>query len=590
MYDAIYNFAIKKQLEPIEYFTPKLISIYVLLDENSNYLGFEMKDKDNKEKTLCTDIGSLNFGAMNCNPITESVSYIFDKNQKKHNGFLSIMKLGAKQSKNVEIVYKFLQDFEDDSLLEEKILNDIKQLKIKSSFIASFKINNLRLEEDDSWKPWFINYMKEMQPEKEVEKTISLITGNEVIPLTDKSPMIKNPSNILGTGAYITSSACNAFQSYGLTDNRNSPIGKNEAIILKEGLEYLLSNPNHFNKDFGIIHFCEDERNDKILCEIFNPLKDLYQNKEIEDESVVKKNKDLILENTFNSAKTGNAINNEIENDVFHIMQFSLPTKGRFFLSNYKKGSCKELQQNIFQWREDSKIEWYYYDKSQELWKISNDFIQNIYSIFFHSLEEKNAENKLDQIKKEFGDNKINLLFSIIENKQIPFKVFQKSLFALRKAFMKDKKIDKVCLQTIKAYLVREQRKKGEVSIMDKLNPNESNVGYSCGRLFAVYEQIQLKAQKNVNASITDNFFISAQQTPATVFPRLAKLSNHHLRKLDEPAKIYWNKKLQEVTGMLSEFPKKLDIEEQGMFVLGYYHQKADLFKKKEKGEENNEE
>ena len=115
MYDVIYDFAIKKKLQPKKYFTPKLISAYVLLDENSNYLGFEVKDKSDIEKTLCTDIGTLYFGSSNCNPITESISYIFDKTQSKHNGFLSIMKIASEYSESVKIVYNFLQNFEENS-------------------------------------------------------------------------------------------------------------------------------------------------------------------------------------------------------------------------------------------------------------------------------------------------------------------------------------------------------------------------------------------------------------------------------------------------------------------------------------------
>lgn len=603
MYNIIYDFAIKRKLTSTEGFIPKYIYVYVLLDENSNYLGFEIKDKNNKEKTICPDIGSAAQNQTDCNPIAEKVINVFDKSQKKHTGFLQIMNLAAKDSKNVKIVCKFLNEFENNSKLEEKVLYDMQNLKLKlnSKEIVSFKIENLKLEEDDSWKMWFSNYMnqnKKNKIKKQKNTTISAITGKEIIPLTTDSPKLQSPSEILGTGAYINplskNSSGTAFKSYGLKNKDNFAISENEALTIKTGLEYLLSSPSHFNKDFGLIHFCEDENNEKILNRTLedNLFSSLSQDKEEMENIHIKKDKDLILENTFESAKTGDVINTEIQNDTFHMMQFTLPTKGRFYLSNYKKGSCKELQKNILQWRQDSSIEWSYKTEEQ-LWIFKKDSIKNIYSIFFSSLEQKDASNKFEQVKKEFGDARIQLLYSIIENRQIPIKIFQKALFALRKIFIKNNKIDKICLQTIKAYLIREQRKKGEVTIMDKLNPTEESIGYNCGRLFAVYEQIQLKAQKNINASIIDNFFISAQQTPAFVFPRLATLSNHHLRKLDVPIRIYWNKKLQEVTENLSTFPKKLSMEEQGMFVLGYYHQKADLFKSnknKEEGEENNEE
>ena len=50
----------------------------------------------------------------------------------------------------------------------------------------------------------------------------------------------------------------------------------------------------------------------------------------------------------------------------------------------------------------------------------------------------------------------------------------------------------------------------------------------------------------------------------------------------------FYAKKLQEVLDLLrpdNAFPTTLSLEEQGLFALGYYHQKADLWKAKEKGE-----
>ena len=72
---------------------------------------------------------------------------------------------------------------------------------------------------------------------------------------------------------------------------------------------------------------------------------------------------------------------------------------------------------------------------------------------------------------------------------------------------------------------------------------------------------------------------------PASVFPVLMKLKNSHIRKIErqkEYKKIYFEKLLTELTGELTAFPKRLTLEEQGHFILGYYHQVQKRYEKKE--------
>ncbi|MFU8830504.1 MAG: type I-C CRISPR-associated protein Cas8c/Csd1 [Phycisphaerales bacterium] len=42
---------------------------------------------------------------------------------------------------------------------------------------------------------------------------------------------------------------------------------------------------------------------------------------------------------------------------------------------------------------------------------------------------------------------------------------------------------------------------------------------------------------------------------------------------------------LQEIVSQLDEFPSQLNLKAQGTFAIGYYHQRKDLFTKKEKSD-----
>lgn len=587
MYQEIYKFAIKNKLVPLEHFSSKLISSYIILNENSEFIGIEVKDKKDKEKTLCPDIGSLAFSGSNCNPLVEKVKYIFNKNEKKHNGFLTIMDLGAKNDKYLNLINQFLIKYENDKELEEKIQTEITNLKIKDNSFISFKINEIDVVLEDSYKNWFISYMKDLTSKDEnTQKTISLLSGNEVETISSTAPMIKNPGFLVGTGVYISSFNCDSFTSYGLKGNQNMPISEDEAKTLTAGLEYLLSNENHFNKDFGIIHYY-DNNSSSLINELFNPLDDLFDDN-ISETTDDFSNKDILLKNTLNSIKDGTTPNKEIENDIFHIMSFKVPTQGRALLSNYKKGTCKDLQKNINQWKEDTTL--ISIDKINDNWMCQYKSIGKLYSIFYHLLQDNLAENKREQIDKEFGSEKLNLLFSIIDNNQIPYKLFQKAMFIVKRNMVKNERIDIIALKIIKAYLIREQRMKGEVSIMKELNTNESNLAYNCGRLFAMYEIVQKKAIKGLKSSIANSYFSTAQSSPALVFGKLSKMANYHINKLeDEGLKIYYINKINEITDNMTHFPQTLTLKEQGMFTLGYYHQRSDIYKpnKNTKNEES---
>ena len=113
------------------------------------------------------------------------------------------------------------------------------------------------------------------------------------------------------------------------------------------------------------------------------------------------------------------------------------------------------------------------------------------------------------------------------------------------------------------------------------LNREERNIGYCLGRLFALLEKAQLDASPGINATIKDKYFGTASTSPKAVFPFLMRLGQHHLAGAKYGKST--DKKIKEVMAMVgSEFPAHLNLDDQGRFMLGYYHQKNALYKKKE--------
>lgn len=132
----------------------------------------------------------------------------------------------------------------------------------------------------------------------------------------------------------------------------------------------------------------------------------------------------------------------------------------------------------------------------------------------------------------------------------------------------------------IKAYLNRLNDNNKKIQTM--LDKENSNLGYLCGRLFAVLDKIQQDAN-HIN-SIQERYMNAASATPATVFATILNLSSHHSEKLNEGSKIFYEKLKQEIIDKLPAdgFPAHLDLQDQGRFFVGFYHQRQYFFNKKD--------
>ncbi|MBP7524219.1 MAG: type I-C CRISPR-associated protein Cas8c/Csd1 [Propionivibrio sp.] len=142
----------------------------------------------------------------------------------------------------------------------------------------------------------------------------------------------------------------------------------------------------------------------------------------------------------------------------------------------------------------------------------------------------------------------------------------------------------------IKASLNRLQRFQPNQSLdkelSDMLDLENTSPAYRLGRLFAVLERIQEKAI-NPNTTIRERYYGAASSSPVSVFTTLLRLKNHHLAKLNEREKVYFERLIGEIMGGLTDFPKHLSLPEQGRFALGYYHQRQASFTKATQSEES---
>ncbi len=168
----------------------------------------------------------------------------------------------------------------------------------------------------------------------------------------------------------------------------------------------------------------------------------------------------------------------------------------------------------------------------------------------------------------------------IFQGLPYPASLFQACIRRIRA----EQSVNIVRAAIIKAYLNRltdNNNKKIDI-MLDKENQNQ---GYLCGRLFAVLDKIQEDA--NGIHSIRERYMNSASATPAMVFATILNLSGHHLEKLNAGGQVFYEKLKQEIISKLDAngFPAHLDLQDQGRFFVGYYHQRQNFFTSKENKE-----
>jgi CRISPR-associated protein Csd1 len=134
--------------------------------------------------------------------------------------------------------------------------------------------------------------------------------------------------------------------------------------------------------------------------------------------------------------------------------------------------------------------------------------------------------------------------------------------------------------------LIDQHRLHGK-EITVSLDTHNTEPAYLLGRLFAAYERIQSDAAgRDLNRSIRDTYFGAAMSNPASVFPRLIQLNQHHMRDLRRGSPglhVVRDRLIGEIWDGLrgdAALPANQPLAERARYALGYYHQRQAFFSK----------
>ena len=386
-----------------------------------------------------------------------------------------------------------------------------------------------------------------------------LVTGREDV-IAAVHPSVKGVKDAQSSGAALVSFNAPAFCSYGHEQNYNAPVGKHAAFVYTAALNHLLADRDTVQHvgDTTIVCWAEGAES-------------IYQ--------------------TFGvAALFGGEVPGLSDNDLraalkrlaegmpcddlgvdpdrpFYILGLA-PNAARLSVRFFLRDSFGKLMENVNAHYERMEIVRPAYEKFNylPLWSLLRETVN------------LNSRDKAPSPAMAGATAR-----AIFSGARYPASLLEAVMLRIRAE--RDITWGKAAI--IKAYYLKNPHEDCPKEVLTvSLNEASTNPAYTLGRLFSVYEAVQQAANPGINATIKDKYFNSAAAMPASIFPVLNNLCQKHLRKLDARQRVYYDKQIMKLKGVLNEnYPARMTLAQQGSFDLGYYHQTQKRYTKKEEKE-----
>ena len=371
-----------------------------------------------------------------------------------------------------------------------------------------------------------------------------LVCG-ELRPVVDKHPGIRLRGGTT-SGVALVSFNSDAFESYGWSRNENAPVCRACADGYATALTRLLSDrypdPKHPGSVLGrrslslsddtTAAYWADEENETL--DLIGGLFDAP------DPNAVR---DLLMSPHKGRGSGGNV-------NPFYCVILS-GSQGRAVLRSIHRGSLQEVEENI-----------------RIYFRCLLSFVEGPMPLFL-LLRSLAVQGKAENLAPSLASD---VFLAILFGRALPRTLLLSALQRCRAEQM----VTRERAALLGLYLVRNSGKEG---IDMGLNRELADRGYRLGRLLAVLDRLQSSAIR-ANTTLVERYYGAASTRPGTVFPSLLKLAQHHAAKAQSGG--YFHAQLGEVLDGVASFPPTLSTDEQGMFALGYYHQRQEFFRRKD--------
>ncbi|MEM9026611.1 MAG: type I-C CRISPR-associated protein Cas8c/Csd1 [Verrucomicrobiota bacterium] len=575
-------------------FSPQKISFRIVIREDGSFLPPEDARTPNENGKLQTTIMEVPGGAKppgaGVNPcfLWDNQTYLLGHQpEEKKEGF-GLERFEAFRSRHLELekeidcpeysaVCRFLEKWNPDDIDQYPILNEV------GTGFGVFQI--LGQKGDVHNTPKILDWWNANQP-KETTDVIGqcLITGEPDVAIARLHPKIKGITGAQSAGASIVSFNDTAYESYGKSQSYNSPVSQDTAFRYGSALNALLTGPKSKKHrlrigDTTCVFWTEQASEvEDIFAEILGGGSNATE--ETQDETQRAR-----IERFLKALRSGGAfVDDQAPLDTPFYLLGLAPNAARISIRFFHRSTINELLGklrdhqrclSIVREFEESKGKRLPDPEFPAIWQLLNQ-----------------TARVSDEIPPLLGGA---LTRSIVEGSPYPEGLFT----AVIRRIHADRTINYLRAAIIKAVLTRNSNHSITITHMLDTSDNTEHA-YKLGRLFAVIEKIQEDALGALNSGLRDKYYSSASATPANVFPILLRNCQNHLTKIPSGklAEIIGKEKatkakagreilLQEILDGIesSGFEPQLNIKSQGIFAIGYYHQRKAFFPKQEQPE-----
>lgn len=493
--------------------------------------------------------------------------------------------LSSVDSPAAHAVVNFLQKFNPDTAAAHPVLAPVHAELLNGGNLVFMFEGNFAHEDTAIRQAWEHSNLSDTNA---IYKQC-LVTG-QVAPVARLHSNLKGIRDANSTGATLVGFNAAAYQSYNLEQGNIAPISEAASFAYTTVLNYMLAGTGATKKfylgDTTVVYWAESPN--KQYAQAFYSLCEpefVEEENLASDVAIASQNAGRSIRKVAEKVRRVqkldlDAIIKDLDSDTrFYVLGLS-PNASRISVRFFHSDLFKNVVANIMQHYHDLNIEKEFENEPDYL---------TVRTIVDQTISPKASDRKASPLLAGA------VFRAILQNTPYPAALYNAIINRIRAdADDKDKfiaKINHIRAAIIKAYLLRKYRLQPNHSIQESLtmslNPDCKNQAYLLGRLFAVLESAQKDAIGDVNASIKDRYFTSACASPSTVFPVLLRLAQHHLTK-GEYGKNN-DRRIQDILDLLeiqeNPIPARLTLDQQGVFILGYYHQRANFYVSKTKND-----
>lgn len=499
----------------------------------------------------------------------------------RHAAFVELHKrlLTNVDSDGAVALLRFLDRLDPATAREHPVIAPhLEGLLSGGNLVFTFEGRSLHLD------PTIKRVWEESRAEGEAEQMQCLVTG-EYTRIARLHPNLKRVRNAQPAGATLVGFNATAYESYNRKQGLNSPVGEPATFAYTTVLNYLLSDANPNKKfamgDATVVYWAESENRgyEQAISSLIEP--PMVEVEEVDNQARLKAEGALkgVAEKVkrVQALDIGDLLESLKDDDPrFYVLGLA-PNAARISVRFFVAEPFNEVVDNIMQHYRDLEI-------------VKEFDNQPSYITIGHILSETVSKKSRDKDASPLMAGAV--LRAILTNQPYPaalyYAVINRTRIDVDDSKAGIRKINYVRTAIIKAYLTRKYRysatKPYQEALNMALNEQCDIPAYLLGRLFAVLEKLQQEAIPGINATIKDRYFTSACASPRSVFPTLVHLSTHHVSKTADEYGKYRDSQIRDIINMLKApdhvlakngppYPSRLSIDEQGLFVVGYYHQ-----------------